>query len=225
MHRALVHAYELAGTGTADSAALGVVRAALSADSAVGVGMRPTDVPSRGDTLRAYLHEKEGFLRWRLGDRAGSLRAYAAVWSLPRVPLPDSLAAETVRAAAYVAVDSTLGGPGAPPLTRADTLGAIRLLDKAVVWARATGQNAVASRALDCLSVLLATYDGDASVQTQAAPTGTPNEERVLWGLLVAAVLAWGLWHYVQHRWYREDLESTMRRLGVPEAEWGAEDA
>jgi len=204
MDRALREAWRMADHDSVGQA-LSVVDGALVADS-LAAGFTGGQGVSRRDTLRAYLWEKRGFLLWRTGDRTGALRAYGELWTRGPAALPDSLVAEVIRSAAYVVTDTTARNAGA--LTRADTVGALRLLDRAEIAARSRGQNTVASYVNLCRARLLKGLGDDVvTAEAGACPVsqpecGPPDNTRMgLWlALALAALLLAGVWAWESHR-------------------------
>lgn len=205
MDRALRTAYRMAAVDSV-GVAYAVIEGALAADDAARE--RLTDRlgrRARRDTLRAYLIEKRAYLHWRMGDRAGALHSYGMLWNASEVPLPDSLLAEVFRSAAYIITDTTADGTSAmgDPLTQADTLNAIRLLDRAEVEARKRGQGYVASVVSACKARLLVATENIRTVSDGACavsedcpgPGNTTSDLRLIAAILFALSFGAVGWH------------------------------
>lgn len=158
--------------------------AVLPLDSA---SLTPRQRPgTQADTLHARMRMRLGYAEWRLGNRTRALHAYGALWLHGAPRLPDSLAAEAMRSAAYVAADTT----GVPDSLKARHLaGAYRIMRGAAERAVAAGQNGVASDAYACLAWITGASDGPLASACGPAGCEAPRDpSRGLAWLLVALV-------------------------------------
>jgi len=171
------------------------VAEALAVAEFVSGGLGSVSGATRLDSLRHRLAEKRGYLRWRIGDRAGSLAAYGEVFAADEMLLPDSLAAETARSFAYVLTDDTT-------LSRSEAAAALSILDGAEAWGRRAGLPEVVSRVLTCKAALVCRMDSAAVRASAPAPPrrqGGGLAGLILAGLVVVTVS--GAASHVGVRW------------------------